>query len=157
MKYFAIINSDNSLKEIKSFELGENPFNSTELLPMDIIVPVWDGTNWVESLTENEVYSFRSELKKEIEFEMYLKRKLDGENAYLRLSAEFRILKQLGTITEQTHNYLEELLTPVRNEVMFGQWKKGLSILEAIGSNQIGVDLFDRLHLQILTYINESY
>jgi hypothetical protein len=91
------------------------------------------------------------------EFELYKKRKADGENAYLTLSAEFRILKQNGTISEATHNAIEEILTPVRNEVMFGQWKKGLEILTDIGNAQVGQTLYDRLHLLISTYILENY
>lgn len=92
-----------------------------------------------------------------LEFQQYLKRKYDGEQAYLKLSAEFRLAKLSGIITEEAHSAIEEILTPVRNEVMFGQWKKGLSILELIGSNQIGISLYDRLHLQISNYISENY
>lgn len=107
--------------------------------------------------TPFEIKEIEDKKIKEGEFQLYLKRKTDGENAYLKLSAEFRLAKLSGQISEATHSYLEELLTPVRNEVMFGQWKKGLSILESIGISQIGAELYNRLHLQITNYISENY
>lgn len=91
------------------------------------------------------------------EFELYLKRKSDGETAYLKLSAEFRLAKLSGAISEEEHSALEELLTPVRNEVMFGQWKKGLELLEKIPVEMIGNSLYNRLHTQLTAYINQNY
>lgn len=119
--------------------------------------PKWNGVDYVEGLTLEEVVLLEEKEIQDVEFFKYLKRKQDGEIAYLKLSAEFRLAKLSGIISEQAHSYLEELLTPVRNEVMFGQWKKGLEILENLGSSQIGIQLYDRLHLQISTYINENY
>lgn len=109
------------------------------------------------TVTDIEQKQYVSVKTSENEFQSYLKRKADGENAYLKLSAEFRLAKLSGQISEETHSYLEELLTPVRNEVMFGQWKKGLSILENLGVSQIGADLYSRLHAQISNYIIENY
>ena len=91
------------------------------------------------------------------EFTKYLKRKSDGEAAYLKLSAEFRLLKLSGQLSEESHSFIEETLTPVRNEVMFGQWKKGLELLEKLGSTLIGQTLYDRLHIQITEYISANY
>ena len=98
-----------------------------------------------------------AEIAVALEFEMYIKRKTDGENAYLKLSAEFRLLKLSGQLSEETHNFIEATLTPVRNEVMFGQWKKGLELLEKLGSTLIGQTLYDRLHIQITEYISANY
>jgi hypothetical protein len=110
---------------------------------------------YYKSVINIDQESFEKSLEEEKQW--YLKRKSDGENAYLKLSAEFRLAKLSGQISEAIHSYLEELLTPVRNEVMFGQWKKGLSILEDLGFSQIGEDLYNKLHLQITIYINENY
>jgi len=91
------------------------------------------------------------------EYNRYLKRKTDGENAYLMLSAEFRMAKLSGQISEQAHLYIENLLKPVRDEIMFGQWKEALRLLEAFGVEQVGSELYNRLHLQISDYITENY
>jgi len=155
--YYAIIKEDGSLRSIESFEVGDNPENSTSILPIDIIKPIWDGKKWIENLSIEDLDAIKIEKLKEKEFQTYLKRKSDGEMSYLKLSAEFRLAKLSGQISEETHSYIEELLTPVRNEVMFGQWKKGLSILESLGVAQIGVDLYGRLHAQISNYIIENY
>ena len=92
-----------------------------------------------------------------LEFQKYLQRKTDGENAYLQISAEFRMAKISGDISEEAHLYIENLLKPIRDEIMFGQWMEGLRLLELIGIEQIGEELYNRLHLQINNYVTENY
>jgi hypothetical protein len=78
-------------------------------------------------------------------------------DAYLKISAEFRVAKLSGQISEAEHKAIEELLIPVRDEIRAGQWISGLIKLEALGSENIGVTLYDRLHLQISNYIELCY
>jgi len=92
-----------------------------------------------------------------LEFEKYLQTKTDGENAYLQISAEFRMAKISGDISEEAHLYIENLLKPIRNEIMFGQWMEGLRLLELIEIELIGDELYNRLHLQISNYVTENY
>jgi len=87
---------------------------------------------------------------------MYKKRTQDGINAYAEISAEFRLAKLAGVISEEQHGAIEETLIPVRNEVLAGQWISALQKLEAIGV-AIGSELYDRLHTQISNYIAENY
>lgn len=91
------------------------------------------------------------------EYEKYLQRQRDGVNAYMMISAEFRLAKLSGVITEEAHGAIEEILTPVRNEVIAGQWIKGKQLLTAIGSGAIGVDLYNKVFSQLENYINENY
>lgn len=131
------------------------------------LVKLYDTASPPTALAENEelvafipdVMSDDIILKNEQdkEFELYLKRKSDGETAYLKLSAEFRIAKLNGLISEESHSHIEECLTPVRNEIMFGQWKKGLEILESIDSDTIGDELYGRLLIQLKEYISKNY
>jgi len=130
---------------------------TTEVLPNNLLKPILNSSEWIEGLTVEEVKTYKNEKETQKEFNCYLRRKSDGENAYLKLSAEFRLAKLSGQISEETHSYLEELLTPVRNEIMFGQWKKALDILENLGVEQIGADLYNRLYTQISLYINDNY
>lgn len=93
----------------------------------------------------------------DLETERYVKRTRDGVEAYAKISAEFRLAKLNGQISEQTHGYIESTLIPVRNEVLAGQWISAKMILESIGALNIGDELYDRLHGQITNYINDNY
>lgn len=93
----------------------------------------------------------------QIETDKYIKRIKDGQEAYSKISAEFRLAKLSGQISEETHGYIESTLIPVRNEVLAGQWISAKIILESIGAVNIGQELYDRLHGQITNYINENY
>ena len=91
------------------------------------------------------------------EKQKYIQRVKDGQEKYAELSAEFRLAKLSGQISEETHSAIEEILIPVRNEVLAGQWMSALTKLEGIGSVLIGASLYNRLHNDIQTYINNSY
>jgi len=93
----------------------------------------------------------------ELETQRYVKRTQDGINAYAKISAEFRLAKLSGQISEQAHGYIENLLIPVRNEVLAGQWISALMKLEALGVVQVGQELYNRLHLQLTDYITQNY
>lgn len=121
------------------------------------INPIWNGTEFIESATPEEIAEQQQTERKVKETELYKKRTQDGINAYAEISAEFRLAKLSGTITEEAHAHIERMLTPVRNEILAGQWMSGLKELELIGSELIGQQLYNRLHLQISNYINENY
>jgi len=93
----------------------------------------------------------------DLETDRYLKRTRDGVEAYAKISAEFRMAKLNGDISEETHGYIEAILIPVRNEVLAGQWISARLILESIGALNIGDELYDRLYGQITNYINDNY
>jgi hypothetical protein len=102
----------------------------------------------------------QAELEEEVledETQKYIQRTNDGQTAYAKISAEFRLAKLSGIITEETQKYIESVLIPVRNEVLAGQWISALAILETIGFEQVGQVLYGRLHLQISEYINSNY
>lgn len=116
----------------------------------------WNGTQWIEGATPEEIAEI--EVKKVLENEtlMYIKRQCDGITAYAEISAEFRLAKLSGILTEEQHGAIESVLIPVRNEVLAGQWISAKIKLEEIGI-VIGVDLYNRLHTQITNYISENY
>jgi len=120
------------------------------------VKPIWNGTEFIETATAEEIANQQMEQLKARETEMYKKRTQDGINAYAEISAEFRLAKLAGIITEAQHGAIEETLIPVRNEVLAGQWMSALQKLEAIGV-AIGSELYDRLHTQISNYIAENY
>ena len=127
------------------------PANGTPLLNTQFVKPrLVDGV-----LVETHVTTAEELI--EIEFAKYQQRERDGMDAYLKISAEFRVAKLSGQISEAEHKAIEELLIPVRDEIRAGQWISGLVKLEALGSQNIGVTLYDRLHLQISNYIELCY
>lgn len=154
-KIYSIYNENFEITHCEFFEDGENPINSTDKLVTIEVIPMYDIDN--DIIYDGASLEEIQEIKKQNEYQLYCKRQQDGVSAYLNISAEFRLAKLTGIMTEEAHSAIEEILTPVRNEIMFGQWKKGLSILESIGILQIGSELYDRLHLQISNYINENY
>lgn len=87
----------------------------------------------------------------------YIQRSKDGQEAYAKISAEFRLAKLNGQITEEAHAIVEKILIPVRNEVLAGQWMSAINELISIGSELIGESLFYRLYSQIDNYIQYSY
>lgn len=87
----------------------------------------------------------------------YVQRMQDGKDAYALQSAKLRLAKLSGAIDESTHNVIEDMLIPVRDEVVNGQWMTAKEKLEDIGSDGIGEDLYNDLHTQIVNYINDSY
>lgn len=129
----------------------------TDLLPNDFFhIKNWNVSEWVEGLTESELAEIEAKKLLKEETEMYRKRQCDGVLAYAEISAEFRLAKLSGILTEEQHGAIEDALIPVRNEVLAGQWKSARQKLEEIGV-VIGVELYNRLHTQITNYINENY
>ena len=119
-------------------------------------LPKWNGTEYYESATTEEIDANLMNNALQLETELYKKRQIDGGDAYAEISAEFRLAKLSGQITEAQHGAVETALIPVRNEVLAGQWISALTMLENTGVS-VGVELYDRLHLQITNYINENY
>lgn len=117
----------------------------------------WNGTAFIEGATVKEITEMQSEKYLQQETKRYEQRTIDGQKAYAKISAEFRLAKLAGIITEQAHAVIEKQLIGVRNEILAGQWKSGLIELETLGNAIIGVSLYNRLHTQITTYITENY
>ena len=113
------------------------------------------GVTYVES-TQEEFLEIESKKVLENETLMYRKRQCDGVSAYAEISAEFRLAKLSGVLTEEQHGAIEAILIPVRNEVLAGQWISAKQKLEELGI-VIGADLYNRLHTQITNYIAENY
>ena len=127
-------------------------YNNNEVftIPENSEIEVYEGATPEEIAEQTQAEQLRKET------EMYKKRTLDGINAYAEISAEFRLAKLSGILTEEQHVEIESILIPVRNEVLAGQWISARQKLEGIGV-VIGVQLYNRLHTQISKYINENY
>lgn len=91
------------------------------------------------------------------EFENYLERREDGINAYLRLSAELRVMKVTGVIDETRHISIDNALIPVREEMINGQWISGRQKLIDIEPSIIGVNFYSKLLSIITEYIDLDY
>jgi hypothetical protein len=117
----------------------------------------WNGSEWIESATLEDVAENTIQQSLHNETQKYIQRTTDGVNAYAKISAEFRLAKLSGTIDDATHTYLENLLIPVRNEVLAGQWISAKQKLINIGVEQIGEVLYNRLFEQLTEYIEINY
>jgi hypothetical protein len=117
----------------------------------------WNGSEWIESATLEDVAENTIQQSLHNETQKYIQRTTDGINAYAKISAEFRLAKLSGTIDDATHTYLENLLIPVRNEVLAGQWISAKQKLIVIGVAQVGEVLYNRLFDQLSEYIEINY
>lgn len=115
------------------------------------------GVEFIES-TQEEIENQQSNKLIDKETQLYIKRINDAQLIWARLSAEFRIAKQLGQLTDEAENIILAELKPVLDIVVpFGQWKTGYQILIGIGSAVIGQELYDKLYNIIWNYIEENY
>ena len=152
--YYIWDNEDNLSSAL--FEEGTQPINSQLVVEPYLQKPILVDGVVVESITQAEIDTNLMNNALKNEAELYKKRQLDGINAYAEISAEFRLAKLSGVLSEEQHGVIESVLIPVRNEVLAGQWISARNILEEIGVS-IGVELYERLHNQITNYINENY
>jgi hypothetical protein len=116
-----------------------------------------DFTDIIETATIEDIAENNIQQALHNETQKYIQRTTDGVNAYAKISAEFRLAKLSGTIDDATHTYLENLLIPVRNEVLAGQWISAKQKLIVIGVAQVGEVLYNRLFDQITNYIEINY
>jgi hypothetical protein len=138
---------------------AESDWNFTEIIyDRGFIKPTWNGTEWVEGLSSEEIASQQAEILKQKETELYLKRMQDAQRIWAGLSAEFRIAKQVGQMDDATENIILSQLKPVLDIVVpFGQWVTGYQLLLGIGSSVIGQPLYDKIHNILWSYIQENY
>jgi len=136
---------------------------NNQLIPMDESSPLYQDY-YTYLVNEGTVYPSDYEFPTDVvermvleETQRYIQRTEDGVKAYAKISAEFRLAKLSGTIDDATHTYIENLLTPVRNEVLAGQWISAKQKLVVIGVAQIGADLYNRLFDQLSEYIEINY
>lgn len=158
-KLYHIYNENFEITHAQFFIEGEQPSNAVYVENMSFSKPLVNPETLevYEGATPEEIAEQRIKQCKDFEKQMYIKRTNDGINTYAEISAEFRLAKLSGTITEEAHAHIERTLIPVRNEVLAGQWISGLKELELIGSEVIGKQLYDRLYTQISNYIAENY
>lgn len=138
--------------------LSEGCVKVSVLYNGNFINPVWNGSEFVESATPEEIAEQQAEELHQKETELYVKRMQDAQRIWAGLSAEFRITKQIGQMDEATENIILAELKPVLDIVVpFGQWVTGYQLLLGIGSSVIGQDLYNKLHDIIWNYIQENY
>jgi hypothetical protein len=106
-----------------------------------------------ELFTQEEEFAFNIEK----ETQTYLKRITDGANAISKFSAELRVAKLAGTISEEGHKVIDKALKPIRDEVLAGQWISAKDELILLGTEIIGQQLYDRIYNEIQLYIDNNY
>lgn len=119
----------------------------------NLITPKWVNDNWIEDANAEQLYdvSLVNETQK------YIQRTSDGVSAIAKFSAELRLAKLAGVITEDGHKAVDAALTPIRTEILAGQWISGKQLLEELGTSIIGQQLYDRIHNEISEYITVNY
>ena len=136
-------------REIVAPTLEENQYKTVLYFDTDNDVYTYE----VETYTEEEL----NENEKLQEQNKYLQRIEEGKNRFSKLAADFRVDKINGVITHEFHRLLEDILKPVRDEFVNGQFISSLEILESIGSSEITIEIYDNIHASITEAIQEHY
>ena len=122
------------------------------------IDPIWNGSNWIENATPEEIAEQTQTEQLRKETDLYIQRMQDAQRIWAGLSAEFRIAKQVGQMDDATENIILAELKPVLDIVVpFGQWVTGYQLLLGVGSSVIGQELYNKLHDILWNYIQENY
>lgn len=108
---------------------------------------------YYEGASQQEVY----QVQLENETQKYIQRTNDGVTAIAKFSAELRLAKLAGVITEDGHKAIDSALTPIRTEILAGQWISGKQLLEELGTSIIGQQLYDKIYTEIVNYIAQNY
>lgn len=119
----------------------------------DFLNPIYENNEWIEGATPEQI----AEQQQQKEFAQYQIRLNRGVESYLNLCAEFRLLKEAGTLTPEHYAEIEENLIPVRDELVNGQFITAKSKLEAIGFDVIGEQLYNRFIESLTKDIEELY
>jgi hypothetical protein len=154
MKY--VYDKDGFLIYASSYDVLKNESYTLIEPNVNFKKPKFINGQWVESLSFQEIEAKIKEKQLAQETELYIKRSEDGKKAYAKISAEFRLAKLNGFITEEEHGIIEDMLIPVRNEVLAGQWISAKQKLEEIGV-VIGSVLYQKLRKQFSDYITKNY
>ncbi len=161
----------------KVFELKPNVFNYNKLDAdvhyadgfRELVEPVLKEAEHKTTIyfdSDKDVFTYNVETytpeeilkqKEQNEFAKYQLRQSRGLESYLKLCAEFRLAKESGTLTPELYAQIEETLIPVRDELVNGQFITAKTKLEIIGSDVIGVELYDRFIYSLTQDIEELY
>ena len=114
-------------------------------------------THLIEGLSAEEIVQHQMQMQLDSEYQLYHKRKDDGINAYLMISAELRLAKMEGLISDLEHTAIENVLEPARAEVVLGQWLGAKQKLIDAGSNIIGEVMYNDLMTRLENYIQNNY
>ena len=135
----------------------------------DLIKPEISQNQYLGSIyfdKESDVYTYEvlqytpeqiEQNKVNNEFTQYQIRQQRGLESYLKLCAEFRISKEEGKLTPEHYAAIEEVLIPVRDELVNGQFITAKTKLEQIGFDVIGEDLYNRFIDSLNKDIEELY
>lgn len=94
----------------------------------------------------------------DVEYQRYVKRKTDGERAFLMLMSELRLYAIANNQDRSVNRDIENRLEEVKSQVIEGQWISALEKLEEVEvAGALTQELYDRIHLALTTYIAENY
>jgi hypothetical protein len=143
------------LYSVESFEETNDIGITTIPCTISCIKPYFNiqTQEYYEGGDPQEIYN----VKLDEETQKYIQRTNDGILSIAKFSAELRLAKLAGLISEDSHKAIDALLTPIRTEILAGQWISGKQLLEELGANTIGQQLYDRIYNEINNYILLNY
>lgn len=130
----------------------------TDILPDKTLKePIWNGNTWIEGLTPEIEQQRAMAQMLENEQRLYEKRIDDGRKYYAQVSAQFRLARLSGQLSNEQHAGIENIYRPVRDEILAGQWLTAKELATAIDINIVGADIYNQILGKILQYVNENY
>lgn len=136
-------------------DFEEQPENSTTTeMTESFIHPKYDPQS--DKFYEGASAQTQMAAKVENEFQLYLKRKSDGEAYHLRICAELRVMRLGGGISQGQYDAIYAATAPTRNEIISGQWLSGLTEFQKL-SGVLSPTLYNRILTDINNYIAANY
>lgn len=130
----------------------------TDLLPsQELKEPKWNGSTWIEGLTPEIEQQRQIDAMLDAEKQNYLKRISDGQTYYAQVSAQFRLARLAGQLSNEQHAGIENIYRPVRDEILAGQWLTAKELATAIDINIVGADIYNQILGKITQYVLENY
>jgi hypothetical protein len=159
--FFGGVRTDEWLQANKNFNVNGqlvSDWQLTDVLPdPNIKEPIWNGNAWIESLTPEVEQQRAISQMLENEQRQYEKRIEDGRKYYAQVSAEFRLARLSGQLSNEQHAGIENIYRPVRDEILAGQWLTAKELATAIDINIVGADIYNKILDKITEYVAENY
>ena len=161
----------------KVFELKPNIFGYDKLNESvhyadgfrELIKPILEANQYLTTIyfdDKDDVFTYNIEnytpeeirLKEnDDEYIKYQNRVAVGKDRYLKLCGEFRVSRDKGEITQEFYELLEDVLEPIRTEIVNGQFITAKRKLIVIGSELITEEFYNRFLNTIEQDIQELY
>ena len=90
----------------------------------------------------------------DVETKNYFKRSKDGSNYVASISAYLRIFINNGS---QIHKQIDSSLLSFKSALITGQWKDARDLFLSLNINEISLEIYEKINIEVNNYIELNY